>query len=97
MITVRMASGAACEILTCDHWTCRELSLEVERQLGVPASQQRLIHGGRLVQEVVGTGPIGELLTLGEGEERLPELLLLVRSAEVAEALGAVRRSGVAL
>ena len=100
-ITVRMASGRHCEISPCDHWTVHDLQLEIQRVLEVPVAQQRLIHGGRLLQRAMGAaavGTMGQLLTLSGGaEETSLELLLLVRSTAVVEALEAVRRDGHAL
>eukprot|EP00972_Heterocapsa_arctica_P031949 4705797-Heterocapsa_arctica.AAC.1 len=71
-ITVRLASGSHCEIDPCDHWTCCDLHLAVQQKLDVSVAQQRLIHGGKLIEEFMSTAAIetiGELLRLEAGQE----------------------------
>ena len=97
-ITIRMASGRHCEISPCDHWTVQDLQLEIQSVLEVPVAQQRLIHGGRLLQRAMGAaavGTVGQLLKpSGGAQETSLELLLLVRSTAVVEALEAVKQNG---
>ena len=100
-INVRMASGRHCEISPFDHWTVHDLQLEIQSVLEVPVAQQRLIHDGRLLQRAMGAaavGTVGQLLkSSGGAQETSLELLMLVRSTAVVEALEAVRRNGLAL
>ena len=66
-IVVRTAGGAHCEVLPGSGWTCRDLHVDVEKKLGVPASQQRLLHGSELLEEFMAASAVG---TMG----RLPQL-----------------------
>ena len=95
-----MVSGSHCEIAPCDHWTCHDLSLEIQERLGVPVPQQQLIYGGRPLQEVLvqaAIGTMGPWLIMQAGQEMSLELLLLVRPIEVVEALLVVKQNGESL
>ena len=97
-IIVRTAGGSHCEVLPDNSWTCRDLHVDIQMKLGVPASQQRLLHGGKLLEEFMAAsnvGSIGHLLQLSGGGTL--ELSLYIRSTAAIEALGAVKRDGRAL
>ena len=97
-IIVRTAGGSLCEVLPGGGWTCRDLHMDVETKLGIPVSQQRLLHGSELLEEFMAAsavGTMGHLLQLS-GEGTL-ELSLYIRSTAAIEALGSVERDGLAL
>ena len=97
---VRTAGGACCEISPSDHWTCYDLKRHVEAELGVPASQQRLIHGSGPLEEAMRSAAVetlGELLSPEAGQATSLELLLYVRSTEAAQMIWAVKQDGFAL
>ena len=102
-VTVRTVGGSCCEVGPCDQWTRHDLAREVERQLGVPVSQQRLIHGCRLLEEVMRQAAIttmGQLLRMEGAPGMSLELSLYIwspASAEVQVAIERVRRDGHAL
>ena len=98
-VTVGTVGGSQCEIQPHDHWTCHGLKVAVQERLGVPMPQQRLIHGGKLIEVMteIATGTIGQLLALKAGQEMSLELLLLVRSVALVKVLEAVKRNGNAL
>ena len=99
-IVVRTAGGSRCEICPCDSWTCHDLKAEIQRRLDISVPQQRLIHGTRLLEEVMDAGSmatVGQLLRSSAGQDTSMELLLYVRSDVVAEMLEAVQWDGRAL
>ena len=99
-IAVRTAGGSSCEVLHGGDWTCHDLHLDVQRQLGVPVSQQRLLHGGEVLEECMAAaavGSIGQVHRLSAGRGGTLELLLYVRSAAVVAALEAVKKAPLAL
>ena len=97
-IVVRTAGGSHCEVLPGSSWTCRDLHVDIGTRFGIPASQQRLLHGSKLLEEFMAAsavGTMGHLLQLS-GVGTL-ELSVYVRSTAAIEALGAVERDGHAL
>ena len=99
-IVVRTAGGSHCQVLPGSSWTCHDLHMDIQMKLGIPASQQRLLHGSKLLETrmaAVGVVTIGHLLQLLAGHGDTLELLLYIRSTVVTEALEAVKKDGHAL
>ena len=97
-IIVRTAGGSHCEVLPGSGWTCRDLRVDVQTKLGIPAPQQRLLHGGELLEELMAAsaaGTLGRLPQLSGGGTL--ELSLYIRSTAAIEALEAVIKDGRAL
>ena len=71
------AGGSHCEVLPSSNWTCHDLHRDAHRQLGVPVSQQRLLHGNEPLGEFMAAaavGTMGHLLQLSAGHEGILEL-----------------------
>jgi hypothetical protein len=89
-IAVHTVGGNRCELSPGYEWTCHDLSEAIHRELGIPVPQQRLIHGCRLLQEIMDTAAIhtmGQLLQMLEVMETPLELLLIIRSCTVVATL----------
>ena len=81
MISVRTLAGNSYDFDAELGWTSADLRYEIEKQLGIPEMQQRLINGTRvLIDDKV------QLRTLFFPEKHV-QLNLLVRSQEAAELL----------
>ena len=102
-IVVRTVGGSCCEVEPCDQWTRHDLVREIERQLGVHVSQQRLIHGCSILEQVMRQAAIttmGQLLRMEGAPGMSLELSLYIwspASAEVQVAIELVRQNGLAL
>ena len=97
---VRTASGAHCEVLPNSKWTCHDLHLDIQKKLGVPVSQQRLLHGNGTLDDLLaaaGVGTMGPLLQLSAGHEGILELLVYIRSTAVTQTLDTVKQNGASL
>ena len=99
-IIIRTAGGSHFEVLPRSSWTCHDLRAEIQTKLGIPVSQQRLLHGHEVLDKFMAAeamGTIGHLLQLSAGQGGTLELLLYVRSTAAAKALEAVKKDGHAL
>mmetsp|Transcript_20729 Transcript_20729/g.45870 ORF Transcript_20729/g.45870 Transcript_20729/m.45870 type:complete len:127 (-) Transcript_20729:544-924(-) len=90
-IIVRTAGGSRCEVLPSSSWTCHDLHMDIERKLGIPAAEQRLLLDSKLLETM------GQLLQMSARHEGKLELLLYIRSTAVIRALEAVKKNGRAL
>ena len=81
MIIVRTAGGSHCEVIPGSDWTCRDLHADIQMKLWIPASQQRLLHGSKLLEDFMAASAVGtmdRLLQLSGGGTL--ELSLYIRS-----------------
>jgi len=100
MIHVQTAGGRQCDISADEWWICHDLHKKVEEKLGVPVAQQRLLYGTAVLEDFMATRGLQTLgdLHRSEGNHEMPLApFLYVRSAEVVEALEAVKQYGGAL
>ena len=57
-IIVRTAGGSHCEVLPSSSWTCHDLHMDIQTKLGIPVSQQRLLHGSKLLEKCMAAAGV---------------------------------------